>query len=137
MGIRIRSHTQMKRRYIILVVAATIATIGMAYLAVMPSSPRGNFPEQFSETETEQIESAIHRERYYRSLRYLKGGELREAWQWLQRSKTQKVWDVGNQRDGGIWLHVGINDGSSPKSLTDRFIMKKDSGKWKIAASDF
>ena len=129
----------MKRRFVIFgILGAAIVLICVTYFVVKPSSVRGNFPARFPEDEKRQIASVIQRDRYHRSFRYLRGGEFGVTWRWLRKSQKQRVWAVGNQPDGGIWVHVGIDDKSQPDgySLTCRYIMKKEDGKWKIVGSD-
>lgn len=129
----------MKRRPITFILAAAILIVSLTYLTVTPSPIPGDFPAHISTAEKQQIASAIDRDRYARCVRYLKDGQFRATWQWLKRSRDQRIWDVGDQPDGAIWVHLGNVDTSNRKgySLTIRYIVKKEAGKWKIVGSDF
>ncbi len=120
-----------------LVLLGAILIGAAAYFASRPDSPVGTFPARLSDSEIAEIEAAIRMERYARSFRYLRARDFTEAYRWLYRSRGQRVWDVGEQADGGIWLHVGTDRESAQKSMTGQFIMSRREGKWVITASNF
>ena len=129
----------MKARHVVaawVTFSCTVIT-ATALLPRAPASPRGTFPDRLSASEIVEIETAVRRERYARSVRFLRAGEFAEAWRWLNRSRAQKVWDVGEQPDGGLWLHVGVDRETARRSMTGRFILRRQTGRWVITASNF
>lgn len=127
-----------KRIALVLLALVVTSTVGVALFAFVPSPPAGRFPRAFSDAEKREVAAAIRTDGFRRSFSALSRLELAAAWGALRNTKRQKVWDVGQQGNGDIWLHVGFADKSQSHGyqLTARYIMTKSNGHWKIGGSD-
>ena len=120
-----------------LTLAGAMIVIGLlAFVANRPAVVRGNFPRRFSDSEKREICSLVRADAYRQSFKSLAHLQFKWAWRWTRYAQRQKVWAIGNQPDGQIWVHLGIADKSQPDgySLSVRYFMKKESGHWKITA---
>lgn len=127
-----------KRVVLGLLALLALATAGITLFVVLLAPPSGNFPRDFSDAEKREISAVIRRDGLRRSAKALSRFEFSGALHALRNAKRQKVWDIGNQGNGDIWIHVGTEDPSQSDGyqLTARYIMTKTNGHWAIRASD-
>jgi len=106
----------------------------LAFVAMRPSALHGKFPTGFSDAEKREISSLAHTDALHQSFKSLTHGQFARAWRWVRTAQQQRVWAIGNQPAGQIWVHMGIEDKSQPDGywLSARYMMKKQNGHWKI-----
>lgn len=111
-----------------------VAIVIFAFLASGPSALQGNFPSRFSDDEMREISSLTHTDAYRQGFQSLTHAQFARAWHWIRTAHRQRVWAIGNQPDGQIWVHMGIEDKSQPDGyfMSVRYMMKKEKGHWKI-----
>jgi hypothetical protein len=124
----------MRRRLIIvsLVLALVVCISLIAFL--QPPPPAGKFPATFSDAEKRQVISAANSDAVTRTLKAICRGQFGEAKRWAMNSRKQTVRAIGQQGDGRIWVHFGINDPTATDgyAIWARYIMKRENGRWVI-----
>ena len=133
------SQIEQHRRSVIpawrVVLFGVLVVIGLsAIVASRPSPVPGNFPSGFPDVEKREISSLAQTDACRQSLKSLTHGQFARAWHWVRTAQRQRVWVIGKQPDGQIWVHMGIEDKSQPDGywLSARYLMKKQNGHWKI-----
>jgi hypothetical protein len=94
----------------------------------------GTFPGLLSDADKREISSLARKDAYQRSAKSLFHGEFKSSWRWIVSARKQRVWAAGNQRNGDIWVHLGVEDKSQSGGhwISARYTMKKENGHWKI-----
>lgn len=130
--------SRQKKIGLVLVASVVTATMVVGLFGFTPSPPAGRFPSDLSDAEKREIGAVIRTDGFRRSFGALSRLEFAYAWGVLRNTTRQSVWDVGQQGNGDIWLHVGFADKSQSHGyqLTARFIMTKSNGHWKIGSSE-
>jgi len=117
-----------------MLVGVPVAIGILAFVTARPSALPGKFPSGFSDVEKREISTLAHSDALHQSFKSLTHGQFARAWRWVRTAQRQRVWAIGNQPDGQIWVHMGIEDKSQPDGygLSARYMMKKQNGHWKI-----
>ena len=98
-----------------LVLVGILVGIGLlAFVAMRPSALPGKFPSGFSDAEKREILSCAHTDALQQSFKSFTHGQVARAWRWVRTAQRQRVWAIGNQPDGQIWVHMGVEDKSQP-----------------------
>src|SRR5687768_889622 len=98
----------MKRR-VIIVIGAILVVVLIGVFILFRSVPlEGKFPGDFSDADKREIASLVRRDAYHRSFLSLRHGDFKSSWRWVMSAQKQKVWAVGNQPNGDIWIHLGV-----------------------------
>jgi len=115
-----------------------VLALGLVLLAFQPTATVGKFPNQFSAAERSEIASLIRHDGYRRAVRAAARGQFKPAWRLICNTRQQSVWRVGNQPDGAIAVHVGIEDKTQTDGyrLCSRYILVKEKGHWKLEGAD-
>ncbi len=118
----------------VMLVGVPVAIGILAFVTARPSALPGKFPSGFSDVEKREISTLAHSDALHQSFKSLTHGQFARAWRWVRTAQRQRVWAIGNQPDGQIWVHMGIEDKSQPDGygLSARYMMKKQNGHWKI-----
>ena len=126
----------MKRRATRILVGTVIALLFMAFIIFRRVPIRGNFPSKFSGADKRQISSLVLKDAYRRSFISLIHADFKSSWEWMVSAQRQRAWLIGNQPDGEIWVHLGVEDKSQPDgySTSARYFMKKENGYCKLGA---
>jgi hypothetical protein len=126
-------HT-MRRRVMI---TCAIAAFGLCFgliLFTRPPAPSGKFPPEMTDAEKRQIISAANSDALKRTFTAIRDGQIQEAWHWLLKSRKQTVRSIGQQPDGTIWVHFGVDDprATDGYAIWARYIMKREKDQWVI-----
>src|SRR5271165_2274369 len=100
----------MRRNLIKTASVLLLLCIAFIFIQIRPVPARGNFPANLSETEKQQILSAVRHDAVRQVFNTLRHGDFREAWRWIVNSRKQTVRRVGNQQDGQIWVIFGVDE---------------------------
>ena len=89
---------------------------------------------KFSNADKRQISALVRTDAYHRSFTALMHADFKSSWRWIVCARKQRVWLIGNQPDGEIWVHLGVEDKSQPDGYwtSARYFMKKENGYWKL-----
>jgi hypothetical protein len=124
----------MKRR-VIIIIGGTLAVVSIAtFIALRPVPLQGKFPSDFSDADKKEIGSLVRSDAYHRSFSALRHGDFKSSWRWVVSARKQRVWAVGNQPNGDIWVHLGVEDESERDGyqISARYFMKKENEHWKL-----
>ena len=115
----------MHRRLIIAGLVLALALFAALAVFLRPPPPAGQFPARFSEAEKRQVVAAANSDAVRQTLRAVFGGRFTEAKRWLLNSRKQTVRAIGQQGEGVIWVHFGVDDPAATDghSIWARYIM--------------
>src|SRR5437016_2859076 len=92
-----------------LVLVGVLVGIGfLAFVTAKPSALHGKFPTGFSDAEKREILALAYSDALHQSFKSLTHGQFARAWRWVRTAQQQRVWAIGNQPDGQIWVHMGV-----------------------------
>ena len=127
----------MRGKIVIVAIAGLVLSIALtlSFLLLSVGPSVGNFPPSFSAAERQEIVSAAHRDATRQTLAAIKRAEFRLAWRWIVNARKQTVRGVGQQPEGQIWVHFGIDDPKATDgyAIWARYFMTKTNGHWQVA----
>jgi len=130
---RDKTKPAVKRAWLLAFAFLALALIA-GFLGWQPSLTGESTP-LFQPAEKREILSVVREDACRQSWSELKRWRLKPSMAWFLSAFKPKHVMLGRERDGAVWIHVGVRDKNAPDGYSrwSRYILTKEKGHWIIS----